>query len=81
LYFDHGIVLNIYNTFSVVGTSENGVEGLVGTAAGKVAEDREKAVLTFGTGAQISIELRDAAYRGPEAMELIVLGEPTVVRN
>jgi hypothetical protein len=81
LYFDHGAVLNIYNTFSVVGTSGDGVEGLVGTVVGKVVEDREKAVLTFGTGAQISIDLRDAAYRGPEAMELIVPGEPTVVWN
>lgn len=76
---DLGVILSIYNEFSARGTDEAGLDALVGTTITQVSEGSESAVIWFGTGATISVDLRDTAYRGPEAMNLNVPGEPTVV--
>jgi len=79
LHFNLGIVLNIYNPFQVEGTNDLGLDALVGATTTQVIERVEEVVLRFGTGAVISIDLREAAYTGPEAMLLRVPGGPIIV--
>lgn len=79
LHCDLGVTLSIFNLFAARGTDEAGLDALVGMTITQVSESPESAVIQFGTGATVSIDLRDAAYHGPEAMTLIVPGEPIVV--
>ena len=81
LFLEQGVTLNIYNACSFVGFEEDDLDSLIGTVIQKILEEYELIVLCFNTGREIHIDLRNEAYNGPEAMQLDVPGEPTVVWN
>jgi len=79
LLFEQDIVLNIYNEFKL--SNNHDVSSLNGIKVLKVEEKPEAVILYFSNGTRLDIDLRDEAYNGPEALELCVPGQPTVVWN
>ena len=81
LHFEPQTSLNIYNRFTVSGLDKGDIATLSGATVREIIERPKDVVLRFTNGAEILIDLRDKAYTGPEAMELNLPGEPTVVWN
>lgn len=81
LEFERGVGLSIYNACSLSGVDEGTVEELAGAVVEYVIETKTDARVVFVGGRSIEIDLRDAAFNGPEAMQLTVPGDPTVVWN
>jgi hypothetical protein len=81
LEFQRGVILSIFNAFTVTGIPEGELDSLIGKTVTKVSSSLESVVIRFGSGATISVDLRDTGYRhgGPEAMTLHSPGEPTIV--
>ena len=79
LLFERDIVLTIYNEFKLLNNHD--VSSLSGAKLVKVEEKPEAVILYFSNGTRLHIDLRDEAYNGPEALELRVPGQPTVVWN
>lgn len=70
LSFDNGDVLNVYNAYSFEAGSGRGASSLVGRRVTLVAEDPKEVRLELDTE-WLCINLSDAAFRGPEAIEYI----------
>ena len=77
LYLSGGIIINIYNAFTLNPT--NAV--LEGETCTEVEQSEETIRFSFSTGVSLAVDLRPAAYSGPEALKLNIPGEPTVVWN
>jgi len=68
LHFDRGWTLVVINAFVLKPAD---VEGMVGAClVGFEGSDRDEK-LRFDTGAVLTVDLSDAAYRGPEAIQLV----------
>lgn len=81
LLFANGASLNIYNEHAI-----NGPDGevrdsgdLVGAILTEVREQGTHIRLAFSNGLEISIDMSEDAYTGPEALQLTRPGLPTVV--
>jgi hypothetical protein len=76
LSFERGAVVNLY-------TAEAGLAGrlaaLPGATLAAVVETDQEIVLRFFPGTDLRVDLSNDARRGPEALELIVPGEPIVI--
>jgi len=79
LIFEQGIVLSIYNEFRLPNGDD--ISSLRGEKLLKAEEKQEEIILHFSNGKSLSIDLRDEAYNGPEALQLNVPGQLTVVWN
>jgi hypothetical protein len=79
LLFEKDISLNIYNTLLLCHGDDLRV--LKGATLLKVEEKLEKLIFSFSNGTRLDIALCDDAYNGPEALELNIPGQPTVVWN
>ena len=79
LLFEKDISLNIYNTLLLCNGDDLRV--LKGATLLKVEEKLEKLIFSFSNGTRLDIALCDDAYNGPEALELNIPGQPTVVWN
>ena len=79
LLFEKDISLNIYNALWLCNGDDLGV--LNGATLLKVEEKPDKLIFHFSNGKHLDIDLDDDAYNGPEALELNVPGQPTVVWN
>jgi hypothetical protein len=79
--FERGVGLSIYNRCSLRGIDDGVVEELEGAVVERASETKTNAQLEFSGGRAIEIDLRDDAFNGPEAMQLTIPGEPTVVWN
>jgi len=79
--FERGIGLAIFNSCSLRGLGDGEVEELGGAAVRSVSETKDSARIVFSGERSIDIDLRDEAFRGPEAMQLTIPGEPLVVWN
>ena len=66
--------LNIQNLFTLTPDSV-AVDRLRGLSVLAVYETAEEAIIEFSGGARLTVNLRDEAYRGPEAMQLGGPGE------
>ena len=79
LLFEQDISLNIYNTLRLCNGDD--LRALNGATLLKVEEKPETLIFSFSNGQRLDIDLYDDAYNGPEALELNVPGQPTVVWN
>lgn len=70
LNFDNGDVLNVYNAYSLETRSGHGVRSLVGRRVTVVSEDAKEVRLELDA-LRLCIDLSNAAFRGPEAIEYI----------
>jgi len=79
LCFEKDITLNIYNDYRL----ENGADiiSLKDAKVKKIEEERDELILYLSEAKHLHIDLRDEAYNGPEALQLNVPGEPTVIWN
>ena len=79
LLFEKDISLNIYNALRL-GNGDD-LRVLNGTTLLKVEEKPDRLIFYFSNGKRLDIDLCDDAYNGPEALELNIPGQPTVVWN
>lgn len=79
LFFEEGAILNVYNDFEVSGDGR--VSSLEGAKVEEVEDTEVAATLRFSGDKSLRIDLRDAAYSGPEALALRMPGKPVVVWN
>jgi len=79
LLFEKDISLNIYNALRLCNGDD--LRALNGATLLKVEEKPETLIFSFSNGQRLDIDLGDDAYNGPEALELNVPGQPTVVWN
>jgi len=81
IFFEGGAVLNVYNPFRLSGGAarDGGAPPVGASVLASVEEEGRKIELTFSNGVVVSIDMRDEAYQGPEALELVRAGSPTVV--
>ena len=79
LLFDQDISLNIYNALRL--SHGDDLMMLNGATLLKVEEKPDKLIFYFSNGKHLDIDLGDDAYNGPEALELNIPGQPTVVWN
>lgn len=77
--FEGEISLVIYNRYELEGFSSNDAQWLVGKMVTHVDEATDTTTIRFENDLVLRIDMRDEAYTGPEAMQLLVPGEPTVV--
>jgi hypothetical protein len=79
LFFEKDITLNIYNDYRLTKGAE--IASLKEARVEKIEEKQDELILYFSEAKRLRIDLRDEAYNGPEALQLNVPGEPTVVWN
>ena len=79
LLFEKDISLNIYNALRLCNGDDLRV--LNGAALLTVEEKPDTLIFAFSNGKRLDVNLCDTAYSGPEALELNVPGQPTVVWN
>jgi len=79
LLFEKDISLNIYNAWRLCNGADLRV--LNGATLLQVEEKPETLIFSFSHGKRLDIDLCDDAYNGPEALELNIPGQPTVVWN
>jgi len=77
--FEQDIVLNIYNEFKL--SNGHNISALTNTKLLRAEEKGDAVIFYFSNGTCLAIDLREEAYNGPEALELHVPGQPTVVWN
>jgi hypothetical protein len=69
IFFGNGAVLNVFNTFVLAGFEYDAVSQLIGCEVSAVNESETEVKFAFLDNKSLSINLRDSAYKGPEAME------------
>jgi hypothetical protein len=79
LLFEKDISLNIYNALRLCNGDD--IRALNGATLLKVEEKPDTLIFSFSDGKRLDIDLCDDAYSGPEALELNIPGQPTVVWN
>jgi hypothetical protein len=79
LLFEKDISLNIYNALRLYNGDD--LRALNGATLLTVEEKPDTLIFSFSNGKRLDVNLCDAAYSGPEALELNVPGQPTVVWN
>ncbi|MDQ3265141.1 MAG: hypothetical protein M3Y59_16035 [Myxococcota bacterium] len=79
LLFDANRMLTIFNEMNVSDELPQSLRNLVGTHLARVEEQQAKVTFNFDNGTELSVNLSDDAYRGPEAMHLMRPGQPMVV--
>jgi hypothetical protein len=75
IWFEHGECLNVYNQHEIT----NSERQLAGATLRDLRDDGQFIRLTFSNALQLSIDMSEAGYRGPEAMQLTRPGLPPVV--
>ena len=79
LFFEQDITLNIYNDYRLENSAD--IMSLKDAKVEKIEERQDELILYFLEAKHLHIDLRDEAYNGPEALQLNVPGEPTVIWN
>ena len=79
LLFEKDISLNIYNVLRLY--NDDDLRALNGATLLTVEEKPDTLIFSFSNGKHLDIDLGDDAYNGPEALELNIPGQPTVVWN
>jgi hypothetical protein len=81
LRFDNGACLSIYNEYQITGPDRQARDSddLAGAFVTEVREKGTHIVLTFSNRLELSIDMSEDGYAGPEALQLTRTGMPTVV--
>lgn len=77
--FENGISLAIYNRYNLGGFVLSDAQRLIGSTVAYVDEGVDAITIGFENNWVLRIDMQDAAYTGPEAMQLRVPGEPIVI--
>jgi hypothetical protein len=80
LAFGTGMGLSIFNDFEI-SPEPLRLADLVGLRVSAVLSSADEEVIRFENGRSLRVDLRDQAFRGPEAMNLYQAGRPPVVWN
>ena len=80
LSFGDKIGISIYNEISIIPEPVQ-IDELAGKMVTAVIEDGESIEFEFLDGVQLKIDMREPAYRGPEALQLNRNGLPPVIWN
>jgi hypothetical protein len=70
LHFDNGAILNIFNQYSLSGVDDLDIRLIVGKRVTEIREDTLNLEMRFGA-VQLHVNLSEAAFSGPEAIEYI----------
>lgn len=81
LWFDDGAVLNVYNEHEITGPAGkvHHSDDLLNASLVQVNENGPQIRLTFSNRLDLSIDMSEEGYLGPEAIELNREDAPTVV--
>jgi hypothetical protein len=79
--FEDRICLSVYNKcrLTISETTLENKQILANTFLSKVSENDQNITLLFSNGIELSIDMSEEAYQGPEAMTLHRPGQPIVV--
>ncbi|WP_024695465.1 hypothetical protein [Pseudomonas syringae] len=78
VFFVGGVILNINNSYCIIGST---VKGLQGKKLINVSESEQEIELVFEGLAKIRIDMTPDGFQGPEAMQLLRPGLPLVIWN
>ena len=78
IHFTNGSILNVYNSYIV---RRGRLTEIKGKKLCAVLESDIKLELVFCDSLTIAVDLTSEAYNGPEAMQLIRDGHPTIIWN
>jgi len=79
LWFDNGIMLNIFNIFTMIGFESDAVSLLAGCEVCAINESDEGVEFVFLGGMLLRVGLQNNDYQGPEAIEFIGKGGERVI--
>jgi len=71
LYFEDGIVMNVFNSFCVVGNKSTDFSSISEIEISSVSLENERIDIELSDGKIIQIGMQEKDYRGPEAIEFI----------
>ena len=81
VWFQNGELLTVYNKFQI--TASDGSPGtdraLAGATLTELTEDDASLQLTFSNGINLTIDMSEDGYSGPEALQLTRPGLPSIV--
>ncbi|WP_346396270.1 hypothetical protein [Pseudomonas syringae] len=78
LFFSEDIIVSVYNSYSIIGST---VKGLQGKKLLSVSESELEIELVFEGLAKVRIDMSPDGFNGPEAMQLSKPGFPRVIWN
>ncbi|MDA8485650.1 hypothetical protein NNO07_21490 [Pseudomonas resinovorans] len=81
IVFENGCSPSIYNKFTLSGINKRDEKILIGRKITKINEDAQEITMTLEGNFMITINMRDNAYSGPEALQLRIPGNPIVIWN
>ena len=81
IFFENGTILNIYNEYYFIPNKTFNLSQIKGFKISDVLESKSEVKITFSNKINLIIDLRDDAFKGPEAITLSVPGDPMVVWN
>ncbi len=79
--FENEVNLIIYNKFILIGVTSYKAKKIIGKVVIGVEENEFSVTINFEDSLAIKIDMNDEAYSVPEAMQLLVPGEPIVIWN
>lgn len=80
LYLEEDIILSIHNNFSS-NLEDFQFQNLFNRKLLFISEVEKQLNIKFDNNLWISVDLRDESYNGPEAIELLIPGEPIIIWN
>ena len=81
VWFEDGECLSVYNQYQFTDSDErpHSHSELTGATLSDVSDDASFIILRFSNGLELSIDMSEDGYLGPEALQLTRPGLPTVV--
>jgi hypothetical protein len=79
LWFDNGVLLNIFNVITVIGCMADDFSQFVGCEVSSINESDVAVEIVFLDGKLLRVGMSDGDYHGPEAMEYVGVGGEIVV--
>jgi hypothetical protein len=77
----NGAQVAFYNLFEIKARQSLNAEDLVGRTLIDVKESESSVEFVFEGDLSVAVDMRAEAFTGPEAMQLMVPGEPIVIWN
>ncbi len=81
LFIESGSSLSIFNEFRVLGPAGKMLSAILHRQVEEIHQQQESVTLIVEDGSSLRVDLRDAAYKGPEAMELTSAEGAIIVWN
>lgn len=79
--FENGASLAIYNPYILTGSIQVDAQLFIGATILHVKESAQAIIIELDNNATIKVDMRDEAYTGPEAMQLLTPEKPITIWN